>query len=368
MRAEQPPELRIEALGLRLGRFALSDIDLNCPGGAYHILLGPTGSGKSTLLKCLLGLHRIDTGRILLGDREITHALPEKRGIGYVPQNFALFPHMSVEKNIRFAIEAKKPPAGEAAAYLEKLLVLLKIESLRTRSVRNLSGGEKQKVALARALGSRPEILLLDEPFSSIDVGGRRGLWYEIKDIIKEIGITALHITHDLEEAHVLGEQVSVLMGGEMIQTGEPKEILERPAAESVARFLNYRNLFTGIAEPVTDGTRIQMGYFSVVVGKEIPPGTPTTLCIRQQDIKILKPDAPIREPLQRNVFEGTLTRLFPAPESCTAWFQIKDSDRECDFELRFPRYLLVRHGLEPGKHLAVAFWEPSIITWPESR
>jgi ABC-type Fe3+/spermidine/putrescine transport system ATPase subunit len=357
-------QLRIESLRLELGRFALDDIDLTVPRGEYHILLGPTGSGKSTLLKSLLGLHRIDRGRVHLGDREITRELPERRGMGYVPQNYALFPHMNVEQNIRFGIRARRPPAEDAAGLLEDLLALLKIEHLRDRSVRNLSGGERQKTAMARALGTQPEILLLDEPFSSIDAAGRRRLWFEIKHIISEIGLTALHITHDLEEAHVLGDRVSALIEGKLIQTGPPQEILERPAAESVARFLNFRNIFHGAAEPVEGGTRIDAGPLAIVVENEFPRGERVTVCIRQQDIKILKPDEPVRDFLKRNVFEGRLTRLFPAPESCTAWFQLAGSDQECDLELRFPRYLVIRHDLAPGKKVAVAFWEPSIICW----
>ena len=173
----EPPGLRVESVGVKLGRFALSGINLESPGGAYHILLGPTGSGKSTLLKCILGLHRIDEGRLFLGDREITVELPENRRMGYVPQNYALFPHMTVEQNVRFGIEARTSRSPDSAAYLEKLLGLMGIEKLRTRRVRNLSGGEQQKVALARALGTRPEIILLDEPSAGMDPEARRFMW-----------------------------------------------------------------------------------------------------------------------------------------------------------------------------------------------
>jgi len=363
----KPPKLSIESLGLKLGGFELSDVNLNCAGGKYHILLGPTGSGKSTLIKCLLGLHRIDSGRILLDDREITSELPENRRIGYVPQNYALFPHMNVEMNIRFGIKAKKTSTQKAASHLEKLLSLLKIEHLRKRSVRDLSGGEQQKVAIARALGTRPDTILLDEPFSSIDAGGRRRLWYEIKDIISETGVTALHITHNLEEAHVLGDQISVMIGGRLIQTGAPIDILEKPATETVARFLNYCNIFHGAATPVDNGSRIDVGEFGIVINEKIPMGERVAVCVRQQDIKILKENTPVMDSLKRNVFEGELTRLYPAPESCTAWFKFSGGSQDCDLELRFPRYLLVRHKLEPGKKVAIAFWEPSIICWKEN-
>ncbi|MFH2002076.1 MAG: ABC transporter ATP-binding protein [Planctomycetota bacterium] len=360
----ESPKLSVESLELRLGRFTLNHIDLACTAGGYHILLGPTGSGKSSLLRCILGLHRIDGGRIMLEGRDITGTLPEHRRMGYVPQNYALFPHLSVEQNIRFGIDARGPAEEEAGTFLEKLLALFKINHLRSHGVQHLSGGERQKVAIARALGSRPELILLDEPFSSIDVSSRRRLGYELRQIVQEIGITALHITHNLEEAHVLGDRVFVLINGRLIQSGTPQEILERPATEAVGDFLSYRNIFHGVAEPTADGTRINMGPFSVNVREKVRAGESAALCIRPQDIKILKQGVPLKDSLMRNCFEGTFTHLFPAPEFCTAWFRIAGSRCDWDFELRFPRYLLIRHSLATGRKVRIAFWEPAIILW----
>jgi ABC-type Fe3+/spermidine/putrescine transport system ATPase subunit len=356
--------LSVESLGLDLGSFALEDIDLECAKGEYRILLGPTGSGKSTLLRCLLGLHRIDRGRIIVGGREITNELPERRQMGYVPQSYALFPHLSARDNIRFGIEANQPPGPEAVMLLNRLAGLLRIERLLGRGVANLSGGEQQKVALARALGTRPQTILLDEPFSSIDEGSRRELWFDLKQAIAEIGVTALHITHNLDEAHVMGERLSVLIDGRLVQDGAPREILERPAAASVARFLGYRNVFSGPAEPIEGGTRIDLGRFAITISEQIPAGEQVGICLRQQDIKIVKQDVPLKDTLRRNVYSGTLTSLFAQPETCTAWFSFEGSDNARDLELSFPRYLVERHGLAAGQPIGVALWEPAIVVW----
>jgi ABC-type Fe3+/spermidine/putrescine transport system ATPase subunit len=364
--ADERQHLAVESLGLTLDRFRLDDVSFGCAEGEYRILLGPTGSGKSTLIKCLLGLHRVDRGRIVLGGREITHELPERRGMGYLPQTFALFPHMTVEQNIRFGIQARRPPRDEADRLLGELSEMLGIEQLLERDVRNLSGGEKQRVALARALGTRPRTILLDEPFSSIDEGMRRQLWFELKQVISEIGVTALHITHNLDEAHVMGERLSVLIDGRLVQEGMPREILERPASEPVARFLGYRNVFHGTARPIEGGARIEAGKLSIVVERKLHAGERVGVCLRQQDIKILKEDTPLKGSLERNVFPGTLTQLFAQPETCTAWFSLAGSDDPRDLELRFPRYLIERHHLEPGQQIRVALWEPAIVVWPE--
>ncbi|MFW6236765.1 MAG: ABC transporter ATP-binding protein [Desulfosudaceae bacterium] len=363
--------LQVAALELSLGRFRLRNIDLSCPRGACHVLLGPTGSGKSTLMKCLLGFHRPDKGTIYLDGRDISGQRPEDRRMGYVPQNYSLFPHLDVEKNIRFGLQALgRDPAG-ADRIVSRLCGMLKIDHLRRRRVRNLSGGERQKVALARALAIAPEIILLDEPFSSIDEGAKRNLWIEMKNIINEIGITAFHITHNLEEAYSMGEYMSVLLDGEIHQTGSREEIFERPATRGVARYLNYRNLFTGTARPHPEGTTIDTGDFTVFVRDDIPAGSRVDICIRQQDIKILKPGQPVREPLRHNVFSGRIVAAFTLPEYCLIYFRIHGSRREYDFEIKLPPYLRERHDLYTGKDAAVAFWEPNIIRFlidPENR
>ncbi len=354
--------LQINSLNIGLGKFSLKNIELSCEKGEYHILLGPTGSGKSTLMKSILGLRKIDSGHIYLDGNDITKKLPEYRRMGYVPQNYALFPHLSVEENIRFGLRAGTTPASEADALVNKLFEMLKIEKLRTRTIHNLSGGEKQKVALGRALCIQPEMILLDEPFSSIDEGTKRSLWFELRQIVKELGITTLHITHNLDEAYTLGERVSVLIDGNLVQSGLKQEIFERPANENIARYLNYLNIFEGVARDHPDGTRIEMDYFSVVVSDKFPVGDQVKLCIRGQDIKIIKEGAAIKDSLKRNIFEGKIVNLFPLTEYSLLRFQVSGSTREFDFEVKLPRHILDRYDLYSGKAIRVAFWEPTII------
>lgn len=358
------PHLQIQSLSFRMGMFAVEDINLSCARGEYHILLGPTGSGKSSLIKCLLGLHPAGGGRIFLHGRDITDEPPERRRMGYVPQDYALFPHLNVEENIRFGLRAGKRAAPDADSIVDSLCETLAIEGLRTRSVRGLSGGEQQRVALGRALASRPEIILLDEPFSAIDEGTRRDLWFELQRIIKKVGITALHITHNLDEAYTLGEKLSVLIGGRLAQSGGKLDIFERPASASVARYLNYRNVFSGAAEPHTAGTRIHLGHFSIVAGERIKEGAEVTLCVRQQDIKIVREGSDIREELRDNVFSGEVVSLFQLPQFCVMRFRIAGSPKEHDLELKFPAYIRQRHDLHAGKKVRVAIWSPGIIVF----
>ena len=367
MPASTADHLRIEGLGLDLGGFSLRDIDLACAKGEYHILLGPTGSGKSSLVKCLLGLHRVDRGRVLLAGRDITRELPERRRMGYVPQNYALFPHLDAEQNIRFGIAAGRTSPREAKALVDKLCALLKLEKLRKRDVANLSGGERQKVALARALGTQPETMLLDEPFSAIDEGSKRWLWFELKEVIAEIGVTALHITHNLEEACVMGERLSVLFEGRLAQSGTSQELLERPANERVARFLDYRNIFTGSTRREGDDSVVELDGFAIRLKQPLPAGRTATLLVRQQDIKIIKEGQPIREELRRNLFEGEIVKLFLLADQGVALFRRRGSSRAHDFELRFPVHLASRYDLQSGKQLRIGFYEPGIVVFEES-
>jgi ABC-type Fe3+/spermidine/putrescine transport system ATPase subunit len=358
------PFLHVETLGVSLGMFSLEDVTLSCGRGEYHILLGPTGSGKSSLLRCILGFHGVQTGRILLDGTDVTHELPERRQMGYVPQNYALFPHLNVEENLRFGLRARHVPAGRADSMIDNLCRVLKIEQLRQRDVEHLSGGERQKVAIGRALGTQPKLLLLDEPFSSIDEGAKRGLWLELRKIVEEVGITTLHVTHDLEEAYSLGERLSVMIDGNLVQSGARQEIFERPVNESVAKYFNYTNIFEGVAERHPEGTRIDLGHFGVFVRTQLPQGKRVKVCIRQQDIRLIKEDVAIRDSLKRNVLSGEIANLFPLREEYVMWFKLQGSPNTHDLELRFPLYMQGRHGLHEGKKMRVALWEPVITVF----
>lgn len=356
--------LQVNDLTVTLGNFSLKNIRLACGKGEYHVLLGPTGSGKSTLIKCILGFFHLGRNTIWLNGRDISRFRPEERRMGYVPQNYSLFPHLKVEENIRFGLCRKKNNAAAADQVVDRMCDLLGIQALRHRSIRNLSGGERQKVALARALATQPEVIVLDEPFSSIDEGGRRDLWVEMKKVINEIGITALHITHNLEEAYSMGERLSVMLDGTIHQSDAKREVFDHPATRQVAGFLNYRNLFSGTARSHAAGTEVDTGGFRVVLEKKIPAGTAVDLCVRQQDIKIIKKGEPFKEALKHNIFEGHIVSVFPFPEYCLLYFRMINSPREFDFEIKLPPYLKDRYDLFPGKEVQVGLWEPNIIVF----
>ena len=284
--------------------------------------------------------------------------------MGYVPQNYALFPHLNVEKNIAFGLKRKKLARQKADTIISKLCDMLNITHLRKRGIQSLSGGEKQKVALGRALAIQPQIILLDEPFSAIDEGARRALWFELKQAIADVGVTAMHITHNLEEAYTLGERISVLINGNLVQRGLKEDIFKFPAVKEVAEYLNYRNLFSGKTEGGSENACIHCGHFSITVNKVLPAETDVGICIRQQDIKIIKEGSPVKDSLKQNIFSGEIVSLFPLPEFCLMWFKIRGSPKEYDLELKFPDYIRLRHDLYPGKKIRVGIWEPNIIVF----
>lgn len=356
------PYLQVKSLCLQLGEFRLRNINLSCGQGEYHVLLGPTGSGKSSLMKAVLGFYRIDSGAVYLDGRDITFISPGERRMGYLPQNYSLFPHMKVEENIRFGLDIGRRPVSDADRVVDRLCGMLGIHGLLKRAVRNLSGGEKQKVALARALAIQPDILLLDEPFSSLDENAKRELWLDLKAVIKEIGITTFHITHNLEEAYSMGERLTVMLDGRIHQSTSRREMFERPATLAVARFLNYRNIFRGRVYACAGGSRIETDRFAVVVSEKLRPGTSVWVCVRNQDIKILKPGKPLKPQLRHNVLSGYITAIFPFPGYCIAYFKTEGGSHNHDLEIKLPSYLRERHGLYEGCRVSVAFWEPGII------
>ncbi len=233
-------------LCVNLGSFQLQDINLTVDDGEYFIVLGPTGAGKTVLLETIAGLYPVKSGEIWLSGKEITRLEPEKRGISIVYQDQALFPHLSVKDNIVFGLRLRKQARQEIAASLDWLTELLGISHLLERKPNTLSGGERQKVALARALSIKPQVLLLDEPLSALDPESREAMQRELRRIHNRLKVTTIHVTHDFEEAIALGDHIAVLGEGRIKQVGTPKDIFNQPNSEFVARFAMTRNIFTG--------------------------------------------------------------------------------------------------------------------------
>lgn len=237
--------LEIKNLSKKYGDVvALDNVSMRFLGESLMVLLGPSGCGKTTLLRTLVGFERPDSGNILINGSSIVGRSPKDRGIGIVFQDYALFPHMNVEKNISYGLKFDKAsPSHERANRPHFLMELLGIEKLKSRLPEELSAGQQQRVAIARSLVPNPQILLLDEPFSALDEQLRVQLRFELKQLLKEIGIAAIHITHDQEEALAIADQIAVMREGMIEQIGSPREIYENPATPFIAEFVGRGNL-----------------------------------------------------------------------------------------------------------------------------
>jgi ABC-type Fe3+/spermidine/putrescine transport system ATPase subunit len=249
--------IRLENLRVELGKFALEDISLTIADGEYFIIVGPTGAGKTVLLETIAGLNPVKKGAVWLKDRDITDHKPEKRGMSIVYQDHALFPHLTVKDNILFGLRLRQKTPQELSAAQEWLTELLNISHLLKRKPHTLSGGERQKVALARALSTRPDVLLLDEPLSALDPETRETVQEELDKLHRTLNNTIIHVTHDFEEAMALGTRVAVIGRGRLKQVGTPEEVFQHPNSEFVARFVMARNILEGTATKRTEGSTV---------------------------------------------------------------------------------------------------------------
>jgi len=222
---------------------ALDDVSLDIRGGEFLTLLGPSGSGKTTLLMALAGFVRPDSGKLLLGDRDITRLAPNKRDIGIVFQNYALFPHMNVLANVEYPLALRKTPKAEARQRALDALARVKLEGLAERNIAALSGGQRQRVALARAIVFEPRVMLMDEPLSALDKNLRETMQYEIRRLHDDLGITTIYVTHDQREALIMSDRVAVMNSGRIQQIDTPQQIYDRPSTRFVAEFMGEANI-----------------------------------------------------------------------------------------------------------------------------
>ena len=235
--------IEIKNLSIELGEFSLKDINLTINDGEYFIVLGPTGAGKTVLIECIAGLHRVRQGEIWLDHYEITHLASEERNVGYVPQDYVLFPFLSVVDNVSFGLRQANVKKSDIKERVTKLAGLMGITNLLHRDTRSLSGGEKQRVALARALAPSPGILLLDEPLGALDLRTSKNLRLELRRVHRELGITTIHITHDLMEAVDMADRVAIIQNGQVEQVAKPERMLFYPEGERVSDFIGAPNI-----------------------------------------------------------------------------------------------------------------------------
>ncbi len=269
----------------------IPDLSLTIKEGELFTLLGPSGCGKTTLLRMIAGFNTIEGGDFYFNDKRINDMDPGKRGIGMVFQNYAIFPNMSVRKNVEFGLKYKKMSKEEMQAATDKFLKLVHVDEYADRMPDRLSGGQQQRVALARALVNRPRVLLLDEPLSNLDARLRLRTREEIKRIQRETGITTVFVTHDQEEAMSISDRIAVLSAGTIHHCGEPKNIYQRPADLFVATFIGKSNLLSAklVAEDGKGVLTFQNGY-SVVIPDVRPDeirDRDVTLSVRPEEMHV---------------------------------------------------------------------------------
>ncbi|MGW8765027.1 ABC transporter ATP-binding protein [Streptomyces sp. NPDC055815] len=257
----------------------LDSLDLTVEPGEVMALLGPSGSGKTTALRAVAGFVRPASGRVLIGDRDVTALPPYKRGIGMVVQQYALFPHLRVDANVAFGLKAQKVPKGEIPGRVAEALEMTGMAAYAQRYPRELSGGQQQRVAIARALAIRPNVLLLDEPLSALDAQLRSGMLAELARLHRELpDVSILYVTHDQVEALTLADRIAVMDKARLQDCGTPEELYRRPRTEFTASFVGNANLLpvTVAAKGVTfEGTQLE------VPPSEAVPGSTATLCVR---------------------------------------------------------------------------------------
>jgi molybdopterin-binding protein len=374
--------LHLTDVSLAFGDFSLQNVDLEIREGEYFVLLGPTGAGKTVLLETIAGITPVDSGSIFLDGRDITHEPPELRQVGFVYQDYAIFPHLSVRENIAYGLRSQRGwyvkdhdlPHGSGIlgmirrsinksgqfnqAMMEKVgdfSALLRIDHLLDRSPDKLSGGEKQRVAMARALITDPRILLLDEPLSSLDPETREGIQLELRRMHREMGTTTLHITHDFEVAASLADRIGLIMEGKIVQIGTTREIFKQPINEEVARFVGVRNIFRGNHAAGDDGCGylqlegFQLASISRKNGK-------VRATIRPEDILLS------RDPLAssaRNNFSGKVVQISDRGSVSYITVRIpppKKGGRGLDLIVLVTQSSVQELELEPGQEVTAAF------------
>jgi ABC-type Fe3+/spermidine/putrescine transport system ATPase subunit len=336
--------VRIESVQKRFGDHpVLHGIDMEIAAGEFVSLLGPSGCGKTTLLRIIAGFEHPTTGRVVVGDQDVTGMPPHKRPTNLVFQRGALFPHMTVAENIGYSLKLKGWPKDRIGARVEELLRLVKLDGLGGRGSTQLSGGQIQRAALARALAPSPAVLLLDEPLSALDLKLRQHMQLELRAIQRSLGSTFIYVTHDQTEALVMSDRIAIMNAGRIEQVGTPREIYTRPASVFASDFIGETNLARGTVTDWTDGkVTLAAGPVSRLVGRAAAPlalGTRATLSVRPESIRLVRADAPVDGAAQVDgflgqvravVYLGSRVRVEAAtPDGVDAWADLREDEAE---------------------------------------
>ena len=289
----------------------IPDLSLNIRPGEFFTLLGPSGCGKTTLLRMIAGFNTIEGGDFYFGERRINDLDPAKRNIGMVFQNYAIFPHLTVKKNVAFGLQNRRMPKDQIEAQTEKFLTMMKIQEYKDRLPDRLSGGQQQRVALARALAIEPDVLLMDEPLSNLDAKLRVEMREVIKEIQNELGITTVYVTHDQEEAMAVSDRIAVMNAGVIQQIGTPKVLYQRPANLFVSTFIGRTNVLEKQLVRCGNGLAVDFGGYVLPMENltgEAQAGQTIQASVRPEELVIVDGDEGIRGTVEFSTFLGLNT------------------------------------------------------------
>jgi ABC-type Fe3+/spermidine/putrescine transport system ATPase subunit len=303
MSAQSDTVVEVEGLSKNYGSVeALKSISFAIESGQYFVLLGPSGGGKTTLLRLIGGFIRPSQGRVLLHGRDVSDEPPNRRPTAMVFQSYALFPHMSVEKNVAYGLKLRKMAVPEIAEQVARMLDLVGLTGYNERMPHELSGGQQQRVQLARSLVLESDILLLDEPLASLDAKLRKEMCLELKRIQEKVGITFVHVTHNQEEAMTIADRIAIIADGRLVEQGTARDIYERPRRRFTADFIGDNNLLDGAVSATAADTggrvKVDLGYAEVTVdatgaeGFEVAAGDAVSLSVRSELVELMAPGA----------------------------------------------------------------------------
>ncbi len=309
------PEVVLEGIKKIYGKNVIaSSIDyLKIEDGEFFVLLGPSGCGKTTTLRIVAGLVKPNEGRVYVGGKDITDLPPEKRNITMVFQNFALFPHLNVYENIAYGLRTRKLPKDIIEQRVRDAARLMRIENLLDRRIDQLSGGQQQRVGVARAIAPHPDIILFDEPLSNLDAKLREEVRFELKEVHRKIGTTAIYVTHDQAEAMVMADRIAVMRSGKIVQIGTPKEIYFKPKNLFVAGFIGIMSQVpVEVLERDGESLKVKLKSGEVLNAKgEVDRGREAFMIVRPESVEVLPPDSEevsnvVQGKLLRSIFLGS--------------------------------------------------------------
>ncbi|HEY4202760.1 MAG TPA: ABC transporter ATP-binding protein [Devosiaceae bacterium] len=291
---------------------AVDGIDLTIGDGELVVLLGPSGCGKTTTLRCIAGLEDISDGEIVMGDKIASSGKfalpPEKREIGMVFQSYAIWPHMSVADNVAFGLNLKRLPQNEIKERVATALDLVGLTAFKDRGTSQISGGQQQRVALARAIVMEPKVLLFDEPLSNLDAKLRERMRFELRQLQKRLGITAIYVTHDQQEAMAIADRIVLMNGGKIAQIGSPEELYQRPVTHFGAEFVGLANIIKGevIETGVQTLVKLDTGRLIATTQNGFAPGARVEAVFRPENVEILAQPSG-----DTNVYEAEVTSCY---------------------------------------------------------